>query len=175
MAVEYLSLDTFLSTEASNVWLFLPILGGFYCRFLIMSWLPLFPVVGGTNIHSIRTGLLSRGGLTKTSPLCGVVPSLPVLFTCPVVWIMCALLRTPSVMNLFVVGVMSAWGVPTNLSGIRGSIFVVMIRRVRLLNNFCCKFLLLVSVTFPFFPSLVWVSTFGSLSGSHFASFSSDS
>ena len=46
------------------------------------------------------------------------------------------------------------------LSSIRGSIVVVMIGRVRLLHNFCCKSPCLVSVTFPFFPSLVSFESF---------------
>ena len=57
------------------------------------------------------------------------------------------------------------------ISSIRGSIVVVMIRRVWLLNNFCYKYPLLLSVNFLFFPSLVQVDTFGFLSGLPFASF----
>ena len=46
-----------------------------------------------------------------------------------------------------------------------------MIKRFRLVNNFCCKFQLLVSVKFIFFLSLVWVAIFGFLAGSPFVLF----
>ena len=150
-------------------------LGDVYCRFLVMSCLPLLPVIGGTTMPPIRTGPLSRGGLTTTSTSRVVVPFLHVLFTCPGVCIMRALMRTASLITLFVVGVMISWGVPENLSVIRGSFIVVVIGRVRLLNNLCCKFPFLVSLTFLFFPSLVWLAAFGLLAGSPFALFSSDS
>ena len=59
--------------------------------------------------------------------------------------------------------------VATMLS-IWGSIDMVMIGRIRLLNKFCCISPLLVAINFIFFLSLVWVATFGLLAGSPFAS-----
>ena len=130
------------------------------------------PMVGGTPIPPIRTGPLYRGGLAAMLQSRGVVLYLPVLITCPGVRTACVLLRSASGTNSVVWGVTSliinAPEVAT-LSPIRGSIVVVMIRRVRFLNFF--KSPLLVSITFIFFLSLVWVSTFGLLAGSPFASF----
>ena len=113
---------------------------------------------GGTKILTIKTGLLSRGGLTTTSLPHGVLMSLPVLLTSPGVQIIHALLSAASVMTPFAVGIMIAWEVPpqvATLSVIQGSIVVVMIGRVWLINNYFCESLFQVSVTFPFFPSLV--------------------
>ena len=123
-----------------------------------MFKLPLFPMVGGATIPPTRTIPLYWGELTETSHSCGLVTHLPNLLTRPGVQITCALMHAASVMTYFVVGVESAWGVPpqvATLSSIRGSIVVVMIGRVELINNFCYKYLLLVSVTFLLFPSLV--------------------
>ena len=174
MDVESPSLPKFPSTEASHFWVLLLTLGDVDFRLLRTYNLPLCPVVGGSPIPPIRIGPLSWGDLTATSQSPGVVPSLSILITCPGAWITHTLLRAASVMPSFVVGVASVWGVPpqvATLLSIRGSIFVAMIRTVRLLNSFCCKYLLLVYVTFLLFMSLVWVATFGSLAGLPFASF----
>ena len=77
-------------------------------------------------------------------------------------------------MNSFVVDVTNLWGVPSQvaiLSEMLGFVVVVTIARVRLLHKFCCKYLLLVSVNFLLFPSLVWETVFGLLAGLPFASF----
>ena len=108
MAVESLSLAKFPSTEASNFWAFLTILGEMKFRFLRMSWLPLVPMVGGTTILPIRNGPLSRGDLTTMSPSLSMVPSLTVLLTCPGVRRTRAMLCAVYVINLFILGVMSA-------------------------------------------------------------------
>ena len=171
MDVESPSSVKFPSTEALNFGVFLMMLGDVDCRLLRTSWLSLWHMVGGEKIPPTRTVLLSLGYLTQTSQSHRLVPSRPVLITFPVVPGTHTLLRATSVMTSFVVGIMSALVVPPQvltLSGIRGSIVVVIIRRVRLINIFCCKSMFLVSVTFLFFPSLVWVSTFVSLVGSTF-------
>ena len=126
-------------------------LGYVYCRFLIMSWIPLFPMVGGTMIPTIRTGSLSWGYLTTTSPPSDMLPYLTVLLTCQGFRRIRVLLRAVPMITPFLLGVGSALGVSpqvATLSGIRGSIVVVVLGRVRLINNLYCKFLLLVSVTF---------------------------
>ena len=82
-------------------------------QFLLrIYWLPMIPQVGETVVPPIGTGLFpAHGDLTATFLSCGVVPSLPVLLTCPGVWRMCALLHTAalaSVMISFGVGVVRA-------------------------------------------------------------------
>ena len=47
-----------------KLWELLPMLGDVDFRSLVISWLPLFPMVGGTTIPPIRTGPLSWGYLT---------------------------------------------------------------------------------------------------------------
>ena len=81
------------------------------------------------------------------------------------------LLRAASLMTSVVWGVARLSGDSPEVStipSILGSIIVVIIGRVPLLNIFCCKSTLIVSVNFLFFPSRVWVATFGSLAGSPF-------
>ena len=76
---------------------------------LRISCVPTIPQVGETVVPPIRTGPFpSLGDLTSTFMSCGVVTSLPVLFTCPGGWRVFALLRTASVMTYFVVGVVCA-------------------------------------------------------------------
>ena len=160
--------------EASNFCLFLLMSGYVDFYLLRTSKLQLCPMVGGTPIPPITTSILSQGDLIATSQLPGVVPSLPVLFTCPRVRRTRVLLRATYVTTSFVVGVASLLGFPpqaATLLSIQGSIVVMMIGRFRLPNNFCCGSPLLVSATFLFFPPLVWGATFGSLAVSSFASF----
>ena len=68
----------------------------------------------------------------------------------------------------FVTDIKSVYGA-TTIDAILWSILSFVVRtttgRVRLLNNFCSKFPLLVSVTFSL-PFLVWVTVFGSNVGS---------
>ena len=138
-----------MSPQLLGMWI--SVYSGFLC-YHYSPWL------GGQQYLQSETYRYSRGDLTTTSPSRDMVPSLTVLLTCPRIRRMRTLLRTASVMTPFVVGDVSALGVHpqvTTISGIRGSIGMVMIERVRLLNNFCCKFPFLVFVTFIFFPSLV--------------------
>ena len=122
------------------------------CGFTI-SWIP---IIVRDTVPPIGTGPFPIPEMLLS---CGVVPSVPVLLTCSRgVWRTRTLLHAAYVMTGFVVGVILALGVPPQVAtsyGIRGSISVVMIGRVRLINDFCCKFPLLVSITFLFFPSLV--------------------
>ena len=85
----------------------------------------------------------------------------------------CALLRDVSEMTSFVVDVTSVWEFPPQVSillSILWYIVVAKIGRVRLLNNFYCKILLLVSITFLFSLPLLRVNVFRSLAVSPFAS-----
>ena len=94
---------------------------------------------------------VTPGDLTETSQLPEVVPSLPIQIKWPGFRRAHVLMRGASVMISVVCGVTSlsvyALEVAT-LSSILGSIIIVM-------NNFCYKYLLLVSVTFLFILSLV--------------------
>ena len=58
----------------------------------------------GDNDNSNKNWPVIPGSLTTTLQLCGVVPSLPVLLTCPGVQITTTLLHAASAMNPFVVG-----------------------------------------------------------------------
>ena len=166
MVIESPPSAKFPSTEVSNFWVSPISTEPVDPCLLIISKLPMIPQAGGMVVPTIITVPLSCGELITTSLLHGVVTSLPVLLTLPRVQRMYALLHTAYVMTPFVVGVVSAWGLSprvSTLSGIRWSIVVGMIGRVRLINNFCCKIPLPVLATFLFFPSLVRVDTLWSL------------
>ena len=91
------------------------------------------------------------------------------------VWIAClgvrltrALMHAAFGMTSFATCVVSVWRSPQQvviISSIWRFIAVVTTGRVCLHNNLCCQYLLLVSVTFIFFTSLVWVTVFRSLQG----------
>ena len=144
------------------------------CSLLKTCKLPLCPLVGGTPIHPIITIELSREDLTEMLQSPGVVSYLPVRIMRLGFRSNRALLHATSVMTSVVWGLAKLCGdAPqvTALLPIRVSIIVVMIGRVRLLNNFCCKYPLLVSIIFLFFPSQVWVAIFGLLAGFPFLLF----
>ena len=143
------------------------------CYFVKTCKIPLCSSVGDTLIPPIITVELCRGDLKSMSQSPGVVTYLTVRLTCVGFRLNRALLCAAYVMTYFVVGIASVWGVPPKvviLSSIWGSIVVVTIGRVRLLNTLCCKIPLLFSVTF-YFPSLLWVTVFRLLAGSPFVSF----
>ena len=131
---------------------------------LTISWI--IVLVGKAVVPPIINGPFPG---SEIFPSHRVLIYLPVLLTCPHGFRrMCVLLHDASVMTGLVLGTVRTWRVPpqvANMSGIWGLIGMVMIGRLRLINNFCWKFPLLVSVTSLFFLSLVWVSTFGLLSG----------
>ena len=143
-----------------------------------MSWIPLLPIVGGTTIPPFRTGMLSRGGdynnvvvawRGAVAARSAYMPRSPENARASECRIcddsLCSScrehIRSPSTSCNHILNTR------VNRHGVIG--------RVRLINNVCCKFPLLVSVTFPLFPSLVLVATFGLLAGFHFSSFLSDS
>ena len=143
MVLESTSLEKIPSMEVSN-FLVYPISTEPVDPYLLrIPKLPMSSQAGDTVVPSIRTGEFIRGELKETVQSPGVVLSLHVLLTWTGVQRTRTLLRAVSVMNSFVVGIASAWGVPpqvATLSGIWGSIVVVMIKRFRLINNFCWKF-----------------------------------
>ena len=168
------SLAKFISTVVLNFWLSLIFSETVDCHLLRTYKFPLCPLDRVTLIHPIKTGNLSQGDLAEMYQLPGVATSLTVRLTCLGFWRTRALLRTASVMTFVVWGLARLCGYDpqvTTLLSIQGSILVVIIGRVWLLNNFCYKSPLLVSVTFLFFLSLVWVAIFGLLAGSTFVSF----
>ena len=121
----------------------------------------------------IRTGEWAGLDLTSIPLLPGVILSLPVRITCLGVWLTCALLRATYARTPSVTVINSVWEAPPTiaiLSSILGSVVGTMIGRVQLLNNFYIKILFLVYVTLASL-SLLWVTFFGLLAGSPFASF----
>ena len=152
MGVESPSLSKFPLMEVLNIWVFSTYIEPVIPCGMRIYWLPI--LVGDTEVPPIRTGKFSKEYLTEILQWFGVLPSLPVLLTWPGIRRDRALLRAASVMTSLVWGVarliVDAPEVATLLS-IWGSIDLVMIGRVRLINNFCCKFLLIVSVTLIFF------------------------
>ena len=124
-----------------------------------ISWLPI--LVGETEIPpQIRTGEFCLGEIMEVFPSLGVVTSITVRIKSLGVREMHAPLRATSVTITFEVGVWPTCVVPlptatpSETSGLIGGMMTGM---VRLINNFCADFLLVVSVsvTFLFFPSLV--------------------
>ena len=128
--------------EVLNIWSFLTSTEPVGPFGLTITW---FPVLLGETvvIPPIRTGEFSLGGLITRFLSHGVVLSLPVLHTLPGFRKTCALLHAASVTTPFKVGAECACGVLPQVatpSGICGSIFVVLTRMVRLLNDFVANF-----------------------------------
>ena len=148
---------------------------------LMISWLLVLigePVV----LPPIRTGEANLVDPMSVLPSRGVVPSVPCRLASAGVCKSCAALHNASVTISFKRIVWHACkfsSLPAASSVIVwsiGGIAAGMISGMSLLiNNLCGEFLLVVSVsvTFLFFPSLVWLSTFGSLFGSLYVSSSS--
>ena len=146
-------------TEVCNIWAFLTSTGPVGPFELIISWIPV--LVGEMLVPPpIRTGELNLGDLMEVLPYRGVFQSLSVWFKSPGVRKTRVPLRAMSVAVTLEAGVWCACVVhlpAATPSGIRGSISGMAIGRVRLINDFCGDFLLVVSlsVTFLFFLSLV--------------------
>ena len=132
-----------LSTEVSN-FLVSPI---FQWKWIVVYWKPAIPHcaqwLGTCRYLQSEQESYARGYFIEILQSPGVVPSLLVWITCLVVRLTHAMLRVASMTNSFIVGVAIVWVLPPQveiLSPILGSIIVVTIRRVRLLNNFVANF-----------------------------------
>ena len=143
---------------------------------LIISWLPVLlgePVV----LPPIRTGESNLVDPMTVLPSRGVVPPMTFRITYVGVWETHEALRAASVTISFKTIVWLACKVsplPAASSSIVWSVGGIATGMNRLINNLRREFLLVVSisVTFLFFLSLVWLSTFGSLFGSLSTSYS---
>ena len=134
--------------EVLNIWEFLSSTRPVGPFGVPISWLPIFIVEMVVPVP-IRTGKFNLGDLMEVFLSCDMVLSLTVRLAPPGVHKTRSLLRAASTMITFEVGVWRACGfaLPAAIPfGICGSIGMVMIGRVRLINNFCGEFLLVMIV-----------------------------
>ena len=108
MGVESPFSEKIPSMEVSNFWVSLIPTEPVDLCLLRMSWIHIIPQVGETVIPPIRTGPFYRGDLAACIVFPGVGSSLPVLLTFPEVQRTRALMRSVSVTNSFLVGIVSA-------------------------------------------------------------------
>ena len=124
---------------SSEYWEFLTSTGPVGPFGVPISWLPI--LIGEMVVPApIRTGKFNLEDLMEVFLSFGVVLSLPVRLAPPGVYKTCALLCAASLMITFEIGIWRACGVSLPAAipfVICGSIVMVMIGRVRLINNFC--------------------------------------
>ena len=163
MDAESRSLVKFLSIIASNFWLFPTKAGGGGLPFIFN----LQDRIDATGWESVNYFNQEWGGIifNANSIMNDTWNSSvnPVRITCRLVLLTYAPPNASSATTSFVVGVNSICGantIGTILSSILGFIFWTKTGMVRLLNNVCSKFLLLVWVTVSFLL-LVWVTVLG--------------
>ena len=173
MDVESPSLAKLPSTEASKFWIFLLTLGNVDCRLLRTSNLPLCPHGwGDTNTSNQNWPVIPGGPCSNVAIAWGsTVPTCPDYMP-----------RSP---YSLCIAALSVWDefrrlrrheLDNKRSRSRNPIANPRFNRCGddregPVPQFFFKSPLLVSTTFIFFLSLVWVSTFGLLAGSPFASF----
>ena len=126
---------------------------------LLIYWLTVL-VVDMEGPPPTRTGEGNLGGILGFFPSRGIVPFVSFRFTIVGSWKTCAPLCAASMTTSFKAIVWRACKVPLLVAtpyANGGSIGGMIPGMVRLINNYCGGFPLVVSVsmTFPFFPSLV--------------------